>query len=702
MKPFFIAEVLIVIVFLAAFIFFSRKKLSKVYLVGLSAIILLCGFVSGKLINLVSIPTEPVTLTALDEKNKDATETQIAISKIIVDDKEYEQKNPSEGKWFWRGDELWWRTPNDSRQPEGVTKTIVLDIPIGNSRKIEFASYFTRGMVEVISGNKTSIVDTYRPKESPNVNAYLYLSPTKSSKVIAFKLFKLFLFAIIIVLLSFYPIFAVFKFGRRRVDGWIGRNWDKLYYGTISIFYVQVLQSVSAEGSFWCDELWQLGWYYSNEEGYRYLIDKLWFNIMPYGQQYLRLLPQLFVAATIFLVGMIGAEYKDKKFGIIFSSATAFSLTIVNQCGMCIRGYAKLLFASALVLLVYIRKQKNLGKENLKQLFIYGFVLSLFMDVHQFGLVAAGLIMLSDLMLIIIKKASKKALAEFVIPFVYGVYWLFKNWDFNKATFNNYSWAGDATFSRLFDGVQWLFCYNNILLAIFILEFFAIVFRTFRKKADMTFSFDKDYTALIIAVVPWTLVACTYFYSTVINSDNSLFIDRYFISIIIWLYFTLSYGIYEMIAITGTIIKTKYAQHVILSASLLLLCAYNWSQVSAWDKWGKSYRTANTDFKSTTEYVMKQGDIYEKSSLYIIDHHNPYGDIGMSYYIMHKDQRDDINHCSIVALPSDLDNYSTIYISYVYRGDRYNAELNSIIDEEFKLIDDNKTAKVKKYVRKNV
>ncbi|MBD5116713.1 MAG: hypothetical protein HDT48_04265 [Ruminococcaceae bacterium] len=699
---FYLMEILIVLFLAAAFIFLFKKRFGKKVLIGFTAMILLFGIFAGNMVNLIPIPTEPVILTALDDKNEASTSTQVAICRIIVDEKEYPQKNPSQGKWFWRGDELWWRPENDSRQPDGLTQTIVLDIPIGNSRIIEFASYWNRGMLKVESGDKSKIIDTYITAEKNNV--FAVLAATSSYKVILFKLFKLFVFALIIAALAFYPIFALLKFGNERVKNWFVRNWDKAYYLIIAILYVVVLQSVSTEGSFWCDEVWQLGWIYA---GYPKdggilgpIVNKAWFNIMPYGQEYLRLLPQLFVAGSIFINGLTGSEYKNKRFGILLSSSVAFSLTIMNQCGMCIRDYALLLLSSSFMLFMYVKKQKYIGNEKIHLLILYGLSAAATMNVHQFGLVTAGLFMISDLILILLKKSSKKAFIEFLIPAIYGVYWLIGTLLPNIGTFNNYGWAEKATVARLFDAVQWLFCYNNILLALFIFGTVAVIFKNIFKIHLQKFNYAKDYTILTITIVPIILIFITYFYSTVINPENSLFIDRYFISIIICLYFVMCYGADEIITYIGTAVRKKSAEQVLVISCVCLMCIYNWSQVSAYDKWAKSYRTANTDFKSTIEYVMKQKDAYAASTLYIMDIHSVYGGIGIEYYITHKNERDDINHCAIVDIPENFEEYSTVYISYVYRGDRYNSELNEIIDSEFKLDSDNKTAKVKKYVRK--
>jgi len=699
---FLLAEVFITIFLIVGFIFFFKKKFCKITLFGLALMIFLFGIFAAKLVTFIPVPKEPVTITAMNEKNAESSQTQIAILSINVDNKEYKLENASEGKWFWRGDDYYWRPDSDSRRPDGLTQTIVMDIPIGNNRIISFGQWPNRGIVKVVSGDSEQIVDTYGPVGSKTVD--VVLQGTEAYKIICFNIFKLTIYGLIIVLLTVYPVFSVQRFGMERIKGWFKRNWDKIYYLTIALLYIVLLQGVSSEGSFWCDEVWQLGWIYTEYPSGSGIIsstiDRFWFNIMPYGQENLRLLSQILVAISIFINGLIGVEYKSKRFGILLSSSVAFSLTIVNQCGMCIRNYASLLLAFSLMLLIYLKKQKYIGNEKIGILLLFGISVACTMDIHQFGFIAACLFLLSDFILIILKTSSKKAWVEFIIPTIYGIYWLVNTWSFNADTFNNYSWAGNATLLRLFECVRWLFCYSNVLLSMFILGTIIIIFNSIVKINYHKFDLKNDYALLTITLIPLLLIAVTFFYSTVINPKNSLFIDRYFISVIVALYFVMCYGIDEVITYIGAAVGKKTIEYIFVIFVICLMCIYNWSQISPWDKWAKSYRTANTDFKSTIEYVMNQNDAYDKKTLYIMDIHNAYGGIGIKYYIMHKGERDDINHCSMVDIPNNIDEYSTLYISYLYKGERYNSELNKIIDEQFKLVSDDKTAKVKKYTRK--
>ena len=694
---FFIAEVLIILVMAGAYFFLFRKKINPRFMAAAFGLFIVLGLIGGAVVPVIPVPTEPVTLTALNELNENSTSTQVALRGINVDGKDYELKNATEGKWFWRGNDYYWRSDSDTRRPDGLTQTIVIDVPIGNERTLIFDAWTNRGIVKVESGSKTEIVDTYGKSL-----AEVKLESSDSLKVIIFKLAKLAIFALIVAVPMVMLTFILQKLGEEKVKAWLLKYWDKLFYITTAVLYIIVLQAQSKDGSLWSDEIWSLSWIMGEDPNKSYLvfgiINKLWYAITPYGQEYLRLLSQLYVAGAIYFAGLIGAEFSSKRFGVLLSSSVAFSLTIANQCAMEIRPYAMLLFVTSMTLYAYIKKQKELGNEKIGTLIFYGVALALSMDTHQFGLLVAGMLMATDLLLIIIRKASVKGWIEFIIPGAYGIYWVAVALMSMSGMFNNYSWAGTPSIHRLIDAIRWLFSYNDVMLAFAALGLIVITGKVVGNILKKKFDFQKDFTVSVIALVPIGLVFAAYFYSTVVNPGNSLFIDRYFIAAIIFMLFVMCCGIDSAIDYIVKNRSSKKAEAGIVTLIVGLSCLFCWPEIGPWDPWAASYRTRNHDFKAVAEYVMNQKDAYSDSTLFIVDHGRTEASNGMSYYFTHKGERDDINHCDLGHIPN-LDDYSTLYISNVYKGARSKSKLNKILDSQFVLEGDNMNAIVLKYVR---
>ena len=70
----------------------------------------------------------------------------------------------------------------------------------------------------------------------------------------------------------------------------------------------------------------------------------------------------------------------------------------------------------------------------------------------------------------------------------------------------------------------------------------------------------------------------------------------------------------------------------------------------------------------------------------------------MEYYLTQKGNRDSINHCCIYTIPDNIADYDVIYASYHHGGIRW--QLQNVINDNYIEISDDKTAKVKKYVKK--
>lgn len=422
---------------------------------------------------------------------------------------------------------------------------------------------------------------------------------------------------------------------------------------------------------------------------------------MPYGQENLRLLSQFLVAGTIFFAGLIGSEFKSKRLGVILSSVVACSVSVIYQCSMCIRSYAMILFSSTLMIYFFLKNHNKMSDPHVKDLFFYGAVIAFAMDAHMMNVMVAGFLMVADFLMIVLKKASKKCLFEFVLPAFYGIYWLFNIIPtFLGNTLNYTGWVGKLSISRIWDFIQWVFSYNDILIfaAIcgFVLIIVNLIFKIFEKKFDI----HKDYTILTISAIPLLQVAIIAFYSFKVNPQNSMFIDRYFVSSFICMFFVLSYGIDAIILLVCRLTSSRVIPKAAVLVIICTMSLYGWSQIAPWNPWPRSYRTNNHDFKSAADYVMRQNDCYCSSTIFVVDH-TLGGNVGIKYYTTHKGERDNINHISISSIKKDISEYQVIYISYVWHGDRQNSMLNSIIDEQYELVSNDQNAKVKKYVRKN-
>ena len=699
-------QVLLIAAIAIAMILLFRRKLhrEKSLVAGLLLCLLLAAVVSNGIVELIPLPTDPVIVTATGEKNEAASGNEAYLINYIVGGTEYEIQNATEGKWFWKGDVYMWRNENDPRQPDGTTRSITMQIPYGRDRSIQFGLSKWNGIVEVTYGGETQAYDLFKSGDKNSL--YVPIPDTEAFALYSTKLLRLAAFLLITAAIMAYPVFCTVKYDDTAIKGFWAKHWDKLYYIGLAVLYVLLMQKNSVDGSFWGDEIWELGGkypelpYHYNYSIVYYLLTDIWFRLMPYGQEHLLLLPQFFVAATIYIAGVLGNCLKGKRLGIIFSSIVATSLSIIYQCAMEYRVYAFMLFSTALMFYTFVNKCKNLGRETYLGIFIHSLAITLTMDMHTFGVAVAGLIMLADFILILCRKASGKCLLEFILPGIYGVRWLIKFvFGYAIEQMEIYaSWMTPPNAERVISSVTWLVGSNSIMFALLILGGSIILVQSVRKVINADFNFVTDYIWIVVFLVPTILLFVVYIYSTVISPKNPLFFDRYFISIVIFLLCQISIAFEEIIDLVGKIKEKAYFQNCVLVFTVLMLCMLGWSKVKPWEIFPAADHTRIMTYRQQADYLLSQNDIYCDSTFFLFDH-NDDATIGLQYYLTHKDTRDIIQYDN--SLPKDLDTYDVIYCSYAIERNKNKILSSKVWEAEgFVLQTDNTSVNILKFIRK--
>ncbi len=694
-----ILQLLVVVALIVGVIvYFGKiKEKEKSLLAGLLVCIVLATVISNGILNLVPLPTNELVVTATGEKNDNAVNNEINIINYIVGGEEYVIKNPTEGKWFWKGDVYMWRNENDSRQPAGTTRSITLNIPYGQERAIQFGLSEWNGIVEVTYNGESNRYDLFQSSDATTLLAPI--PDTDSVALYSAKLLRLLLFVAIIGLLLVYPVFCIVKYEYEVIKRFWQKHWNKLVYACIAATCFFVMFESGKTGSFWLDEIWTLGWVYGENPNKAYIFFQalydLWFYLMPYGQEYLLIISELLVAATIYILGLIGSLYKSKRFGIFMSTIGATSLTIMAQCGTEFRPYAILLFAVTLALYLFIIKQINLSNISPKMLVIYSIVLVLCMDSHQFGLLTAVFFMFFDFVLIVRKKISLNGLVEFILPLIYGLYWLFTQFLFDLSLANNYTIASPPNAKDVIDTVIWLCGVNsdNLMLFLLILGLCIGAARLVNSIKGKKFNFKNDYILLTIFSIPCLIFSFNLFYSVILNPNNPLWVTRYFLPVIPFFIFFIALALDAILSLL--IAKKDYEKKysfVFTAAIVMFFC------INGWCKMPYEINIIN-DYKGAAEYIMSENEIYSSNTLCYISS-NPYVNEGFEYYLTHKGERASINHIGnlLEYTADDLESYDTIYV--VSYKNRFNAA-SLLLDNGFEEVFNNndKRLNVRKWER---
>ena len=160
-----LVKILLVLGAVLGAVLLARGTWSKKQLGGYIVLTVIVAFVANWAANALPPLTDQVTLTGVGQKREEAVLDEIFLDSYTVDGRSYvpgKSLQIVDGKWFWIGESYVWRNENDSRQPEGVTRSVTVKIPVGWSRTLDFRGGIWRGFVEISAGGETWIADTFQ------------------------------------------------------------------------------------------------------------------------------------------------------------------------------------------------------------------------------------------------------------------------------------------------------------------------------------------------------------------------------------------------------------------------------------------------------------------------------------------------------------------------------------------------------------
>lgn len=192
--------IILIVSFSVWIVKYKKQKSTHLFILVYCILTLLSGFISWKVIDMIPVPTENVTITAMQQKNEKAKGDAIYLTKVSANEKKIELKTATEDKWFWQGNWYVWRNDSDLKRPSILSNAFVLKLPIGSNRYIEFYANQYKGIVQVEYEEDRQIIDCY--SEADEIRK-VYISDTGKSKILIYTLILLAFFATIECVKSF-------------------------------------------------------------------------------------------------------------------------------------------------------------------------------------------------------------------------------------------------------------------------------------------------------------------------------------------------------------------------------------------------------------------------------------------------------------------------------------------------------------------
>jgi hypothetical protein len=668
-----------------------ETHVNKKEFIGLIFIVLLFS----SLITIFFIPpkTERISLTARGEKNINSLDDEIVLLRINAGKKEI-ILNPVKGKWFWRGSQYMWRNKQDKRQPDGTTKTVFFDIPIGRNRNITFLYFAYGGIVDVSLSGKNHRIDTY---SSGEYEKKYYLDNSENSKLVA-EYFRKLIYFIIITILLISIFINIYKY-RYYIKQYLLKNIFYIILFSLSLMMFLSMFSVSDKCSFWHDELCSLGISISplNEIFKAVLLQPLslfpfighaWYKIIPFGEINMRLLPEIIMTLTVYFMGLVTKEILGKRAAIFAALLTATS-TYLARFGNNFYAYPLYVLCCIFLIWIYTIRIKEHYHEKKIHIFLYGISLAAFVYSLPIGFPIPFTLFVFDIILWIKRKIHIKIFISYLLasilyaPFVVAVLMA------NKVDFFNF-WPGPPNSVMEFINVYKEIMNNNKYYICFYGISVVLLITNIIMKKKMTVRY---FILFLCLTIPLSMMGMFYIYSHYINPKGSLWYGRYFICFFPMIAITCAYSIDEICVLISR--KNKFLRRNAFLIFSILLCIKFPTLYRDLSYYPQYYRE---NFKDGINWLRSQNDIYHPTTAVrcTIGFYLLANKALNEFYILHQGiaRADPFN--MLEDIPLETKTYERIYV-FSPHGAYITYEIQKLLEEKYSLVSEINELSMKVY-----
>lgn len=686
-------------IFICTLLIYCCKKFFKTTIGEIGSMLLVVIFIVGMFLSNSWVQKMPIVydnvkIVAMGEKNDNSQGVEVSVRGITV--RSLEQKFPEikKGKWFFTTENNYmWRNSKDPRQPEGTTKSITLKVPVGTERALLFKKSDWGGKATVEFRKQETIVDTY-------TTGKLELEDSGMRRQVIQLVGRLCILGIIMCLftLLLYALCRIIKSENEK-------HINKIVYGSVAAVFFVLTFSYLKTQEFWLDEMFQIGFSGTGKSLYETLmvtettppifrlLANVWYNIMPYGEEWLLLLPTLFCAGFIYTVGILGEEIGGKYVGYTSTLLAATSSALLGNGAREFRSNALLAMLCCIFMLYYIKRMKT-GKHSIAVIII----MVLLAYTHYFGVFICGAAFLLDVYYYFNKKKKLKDFVPYIVAGLLYVPWIFRFLELGQIEFEA-AWQIQPSLRAVYNVLLYLCGSTGLMFLLAI----GIIFIIFNKKQDSK-NYDARFSMIFIAFV---MIVCLYTYGTFIRPQATLWSHRYFLNILACIIVIIAYGIVQVgrLCIAGlqkirsdaTYIQyTKKACCILLATYLLIS---NIPNITA------NYTPAKKqDYKGAAETIYSHVDAYRGDSLVVFLYQDYVVDGWYEYYMTMQGKRDDIDYVSVTKIPADkqeaeefFKQYKTIYFCYLM--DYGSSSFKEQINKNYKVIKDDTSTCVRIYRR---
>jgi len=426
------------------------------------------------------------------------------------------------------------------------------------------------------------------------------------------------------------------------------------YAGSVSLWYDDLYTiSISAKGLSWDQMVSNMMADAHYNPPLFYLFAAFWLRVAPYGTLFLKLPSILFSAAGIYLCGVVARRLKGNSaavFATIFAAASTF---LIFNGADTFRSYGLMFLLVLICMYFYIlRIEKN--RVLNRYIFIFGALAAVLCYTHYFGILIIASFFICDLVLIAAKKLNARHLLSYLLfaalflPFFISRLMVLaeQNWTF---------WADAPDAKSVVLLTQDIVSNYNFIYILFLFGMVMSVIMIFSSytREYMGMGRKQVYVSVMQVFTVIFVIGAVFVYSRYINPDGSLFIFRYFVSIVPMIVIISAIGVDCVFAI---LLKSKPAKLAGITIGAVVCVVTLYLGANTLEKVIDNSNTVNEPFEQAMDWIYDQDIAHNPDTLIITDA----PERGVLYYITHDGQRPPLNVAFYRNPETNLteDNYS--------------------------------------------
>lgn len=404
------------------------------------------------------------------------------------------------------------------------------------------------------------------------------------------------------------------------------------------------------------------------------------YRIVPYGEKFLLIPSILFCIVGIVVMSTLMKRISGERASLIVFGLGCASNAIIWQGAWEARCYGLTFMLSVIAFLYYVETVKNTNKKTLIGFSIVAFF---FMTTHWFACVLLAVYGVIDLILILYKRKPWQAVLTYIPGLMFFVPWFIISFMSKQEEYNNF-WGIIPEWKNLVWTILFWLSGKRILWYICLISGAIVCAKCFvsfiQKKKDITF--ENIIVVICVVAIGW-VIGIIYIYSRYLNPEGSLYIDRYFIVIAPHIIILTAYGLNRIIDLFDGFSQSIHIQKEGLKRSLrcfgriLVGAIISICWIRCYQEEYIAIRKPFQQFREASEYLIEDGRIWDKNTLFVASNKYCGLDGFIEYYFIKPGYKEPVN---IIDGKVNSLAESRFYPNYSQYSEAELLEYDTIID----------------------